>query len=166
MKKYTNNNFYNIINEVIKLEEFKKLKNINHHGISRYNHSIRVAYYTYIITKKLHLNYIEATKGAILHDFFTDDVEEYREIFKLRRHPNCALENASLIFKLTDIEKDIISKHMFPITFRPPKYLESWIVDIVDDISAIYEKSYVIKKELKASITFIFLIVINFIKMI
>ena len=164
MDKYNNNEFYKIINEIINLEEYKKLKEINHHGVSRYDHSLRVAYFTYLVTKKLHLNYKEATRGAILHDFFTDDVAEYREIFKLRRHPNCALKNASNIIDLTEMEKDIIKKHMFPITFSPPKYLEGWIVDIIDDISAIYEKGYVTKKELKASFTFIFLLFINFIR--
>ena len=154
-------------NELIKpylIDEFNELKNINHHGITRYNHSLRVAYYTYIITKFLGFNYEEATIAALLHDFFTDEVESELGIFKLRRHPKHALNNASKYFYLTDLQKDIISTHMFPITFTPPKYLESWVVDIVDDISAIYEKVFSLRKEISAATTFLFVLLMNYIK--
>ena len=155
--------FYNIIKPYIN-DEFNKLKDINHHGITRYEHSIRVAYYTYIVTKVLHFNYEEATVAALLHDFFTDEVDEELSIFKLRRHPKHALNNASKYFYLSDLQKDIITTHMFPITFTPPKYLESWIVDIIDDISAIYERAYSVRKELSAASTFLFIVIMNFIK--
>jgi uncharacterized protein len=155
--------FYNIIKPYIN-DEFNKLKDINHHGITRYEHSIRVAYYTYIVTKVLHFNYEEATVAALLHDFFTDEVDEELSIFKLRRHPKHALNNASKYFYLSDLQKDIITTHMFPITFTPPKYLESWIVDIIDDISAIYERVYSVRKELSAASTFLFIVIMNFIK--
>lgn len=154
-------------NELIKpyiIDEFNELKNINHHGITRYDHSIRVAYFTYLVTRFLHMNYEEATIAALLHDFFTDEVNEELGIFRLRRHPKHALNNASKYFCLSDLQKDIISTHMFPITFTPPKYLESWIVDIVDDISAIYEKGYSLRKELSAATTFLFIILMNYIR--
>lgn len=145
-------------------DEFKELKNINHHGITRYDHSVRVAYYTYLITKILHMNYEEATIAALLHDFFTDEVEDELSIFKLRRHPKCALNNAHKYFELTDLQIDIISTHMFPITFTPPKYLESWLVDIIDDVSAIYEKLYSVRRELSAATTFLFIVLMSYIK--
>ena len=163
-KYYNNEEFYIIIDEILNSLKFQKLKEIHHHGITRFDHCLRVSYFTYCITKKLHLHYREATKGALLHDFFTNEVESENGFFKLRRHPNCALLNATQLIKLGDIEKDIIKSHMFPITFTPPKYLESWIVDFVDDFSAIYERFIVTKKELKAAFTFLFLLFINFIK--
>ncbi len=156
--------FDNIISEIISNNEFNKLKNINHHGITRYDHSLRVAYFTYKITKILKLNYIEATTAALLHDFFIDEVENELGIFKLRRHPNYAFDNASKYFDLTKLQEDIIKTHMFPVTFTPPKYLESWIVDIVDDFSAIYEKTYTIKKELKAAFLFLAVLLISYMK--
>ena len=157
-------NFYDIVDQYIMHDEFKKLKNINHHGITRYDHSLRVAYYTYIVTRFLHLHYKEATKAAVLHDFFTDEVEEERSLFKLRRHPKYAVDNALKYFELNELEKDIISTHMFPVTFTPPKYLESWIVDIIDDICAVYEKVHCVRRELRAAFTFLFIVFINYIK--
>lgn len=156
--------FNNIISNVVNNDVFKSLQNINHHGITRYNHSMRVAYYTYRITKTLKLNFEEATEAALLHDFFINEVDCENKLFKLRRHPRYALENASKYFDLTELEKDIILTHMFPITFTPPKYLESWIVDIVDDVSAIYEKIYCIRKELNAACMFLFILLINYLK--
>ena len=38
--------------------EFMKLNNCIHHGISRLDHSYRVAYYSYKIMKFLKLNYV------------------------------------------------------------------------------------------------------------
>ena len=154
-------------NDIIKpylTDEFYELKSIEHHGITRYDHSIRVAYYTYLVTKVLHINYEEATVAALFHDFFTDEVEEEKSIFKLRRHPKYAIENASKYVDLTDIQEDIIKTHMFPITFTPPKYLESWIVDIIDDVSAVYEKAYSLRKEISAAMSFIFILVFYCIK--
>ena len=156
--------FYSLIDEYKNNSEFQKLKNVDHHGITRYKHSIRVAYFTYIITKLLHMNYEEATIAALLHDFFIDEVDNEMSIFKLRRHPKYAVKNASKYFYLSDLQKDIISTHMFPITFTPPKYLESWTVDIIDDVCAVYEKVYSIRKELTAAGTFLFIVLMNYIK--
>ncbi len=154
--------FDDIIKPVLDLEEFHELESIEHHGITRFNHSLRVAYYTYVVTKKLHLNYKEATVAALLHDFFTDEVDEENGVFRLRRHPSHAVKNASKYFDLSDLQVDIIEKHMFPVTFTPPKYMESWIVDVVDDIASIYERSHSIKKQLLAAGMFLFLVVMNF----
>ena len=48
-------------------------------------------------------------------------------------HPKVALDNAVKYFNLNNIEKDIIEKHMWPLTIRKvPKYKESVIVTMVD----------------------------------
>lgn len=165
MKKYNNTDFFEIIKPILKNKEFLKLKDIKHHGISRYDHCLRVAYFTYCVCKKLHLHYEEATTAALLHDFFIDEVKEEGKIAKLRKHPAYAVANAKKYFSITDLQEDIIKCHMFPITFTPPKYLESWIVDIVDDLSAIYEKGLSTKKELSAATTFLFILILQYIKM-
>ena len=82
----------------------------------------------------------------------------------LRRHPGYALENASKYYNLTELEKDIITTHMFPVTFTPPKYLESWIVDLIDDVAGIYERTYSIRKELQAATTFLMIFFLNFLR--
>ena len=162
--KYDNREFFEIIKPIINNEEFKKLKKIEHHGITRYDHSMRVAYYSYKVTKSIHLNYKEVTEAALLHDFFLDEMNNENNVKKILKHPNIALKNAKKYFSLTKKQEDIISKHMFPIGLRPPLYLESWIVDILDDVAAVYEKSKVTKSRLLAATTFLLLIAINFIR--
>ena len=158
------NEFKTIIEPILAIEEFQGLRRVIHHEGTRYDHSLRVAYGTYLITKKLHLNYKEATEAALLHDFFSDEVKEENGVDRLRKHPAIAVENASKYFLLTPLQKDIILTHMFPITFRPPKYLESWIVDIVDDIAAIYEKVIIKRKQISAASCFLFLLTLSYIR--
>ena len=165
MTRYKNNEFYQIIKRIIDRCHFDETKNIVHHGITRYEHSIRVAYYSYKITKALGLDYKETTEAALLHDFFTDEVNTKNQIAKLRQHPKHAVENAKKYFDISEKQEDIIKTHMFPVTFTPPKYLESWIVDIVDDVASIYERGKTMKKELKATTSFLCLLIINYIKM-
>lgn len=134
------NEFNNIIEDILKKEEFSQLKNELHHGVSRYNHCLRVAKGTYVVSKKFHLDYERATRGALLHDFFTDeDTKNYsaKETFKI--HPNIALENAKNYFDIDYKQENIIASHMFPVCKVRPKYIESWITSCVDKGVAIYE---------------------------
>lgn len=66
-------------------------------------------------------------------------------------HPRTALENASSIFTLNDMETDIILKHMWPLTFNFPRYKESYIVTFVDKYCALEESfnAYVKKVNLR-----------------
>ena len=55
-------------------------------------------------------------------------------------HPEAALRNASQICVLTEVEQDIIVKHMWPLTLRKvPKYRESFVVSSADKICALAE---------------------------
>ncbi len=164
MSKNNNIEFFKIIQPIINNEEFQKLKKIEHHGITRYNHCMRVAYYSYKVTKALHLDYKEVTEAALLHDFFFDEVDEENTLKQWGSHPKIALANAKKYFSLTAKQEDIISKHMFPVGLIPPLYLESWIVDFIDDISAVYERSKVTKSQIQAAMTFLLLIFVNFVR--
>ena len=165
MYKYKNREFNSLIQPIVENEEFLKTKNIKHHGLTRYDHSRRVAYFSYLVTKFLRLDYKETTEAALVHDFFTDEVKEKNGLARLRQHPTCAVENAKKYFELSDKQEDIIKTHMFPVTFTPPKYLESWIVDLVDDAASIYERATTMKDSIKTAASFIFVFIINYIKM-
>ena len=79
----------------------------------------------------------------------------------LRSHPTYALENAKKHFDLTEREEDIIKTHMFPVTFTPPKYLESWIVDVIDDISGVYERYKSSRNEFQTAVVFLVVIILK-----
>ena len=154
-KKYQLVEFFNIIDDIISNDTVKQMKNYRQHcNTSCYKHCMQVAYFTYITCKKLKLDYISATRAAMLHDLFLYDWrKKYRNIdisgLHAFVHPQIALKNASEIFELNDMEKDIILKHMWPVTFSLPRYRESYIVTIMDKYSACLETYLYLRNKLK-----------------
>ena len=125
-----------IVKDIFRNVEFKKLLNIEHHGISRMEHSIKISYYSYNIAKKLRLDYVSVARGALLHAFFLDGDERsgQRKFLDTFVHPKKALNTANANFDLNDMEKDIIVSHMFPIYKAVPRYRESVLVNLVDKV--------------------------------
>ena len=160
---YPDYEFNNLIMPIVSNSEYQKTKNVSHHGMTRYDHMVRVAYYSYKITKFCHLNYKSTAKAAVLHDFFLDDYTD-KKTKMLVNHPNIALENSSKYFDLNDLEQDIIKTHMFPIGKTPPRYLESWVVNIVDDFACLFERSYVIKENMSVAFSMVVLLFFAFVK--
>lgn len=154
-KKYQLLEFFNIIDDIISNDTVKQMKNYRQHcDTSCYKHCMQVAYFTYIACKKLKLDYISATRAAMLHDLFLYDWrKKYKNIdisgLHAFVHPQIALKNASEIFELNDLEKDIILKHMWPVTFSLPRYKESYIVTIMDKYSACLETYLYLQNKLK-----------------
>ncbi len=143
--------FNEIIAEIINDPNVLALKeHIQHQTTSRFDHCESVAFITYSICKRLGLDYISAARGAMLHDFYFYDWRnkhvEGQKRFHAMRHPNIALTNAEEVFDLNDLERDIIKKHMWPMTIVPPSYLESFIVTLVDKYCATAEFFKSLKK--------------------
>ena len=147
MKKMLNDMEYTkIVSSILNNQDFLKIKEIRHHDSNRFDHSLKVSYYSYKVAKALKLNYEEVARGGLLHDFFEDRTVNYDAIkdkFLLytTKHPMIALQNAESCFELTEKEKDMILCHMFPLDVRVPKYAESWIVNIVDTCISTFEFS-------------------------
>ncbi len=150
--------FLEIEKEIIESPKYQTLKNDYHHGLNRYIHISHVAKYTYYVSKILRLDYISATRGALLHDYFNEeDYLDKHGLEKPRIHPFLALNNSLKEFDLNIKEQNIIISHMYPIGLIKPLYLESWIVTFIDKIVATYEYiNYKFKD--KFVLEFIFLI--------
>jgi len=152
--------FESIAQELINTEKYQSLKSEDHHGLSRYDHSLRVAKNTYRLSKKLKLDYVSATRGALLHDYFTD--EDYRNTKGMKKysmHPVIALNNALREYELNPIEKNVIVSHMYPMSKTKPNCKESWLVTCVDKGVAIYE---CIRYKTKECLAFTSILIINF----
>lgn len=134
--------FDDIAKTIINTSKFNELKSESHHGLTRYIHVMRVSKYTYKISKFLHLDYVSATRAALLHDYFT--IEDFNGITGIKRgieHPNIAYDNALKDFELNKKEENAITAHMFPLGTTIPKYKESWVLTLVDKSIATYELS-------------------------
>lgn len=116
-------------------------KYIQHSDITCLSHSIVVSYYSYKVCRLLRFDSCSAARGGLLHDFFLYDWHLPSPEHKLHgfTHPSAALKNSNKYFKLNAIEKDIIVKHMWPLTIKLPRYKEAFIVCMVDKFCALME---------------------------
>lgn len=116
---------------------------MQHGNVSVYAHCINVAYMSLILAGYFHLNVNQCAivRGALLHDYFLYDWHITGETKRWHgfTHAKVALKNAMRDFELTDKEKDIIQKHMFPMNPALPKYKESIVVGVADKLCAIFE---------------------------
>lgn len=137
--------FFNIIADIANNETVKKMREYKQHcDTNCYTHCLHVAYYSYLVSRKLGLDYKSTARAAMLHDLFLYDWRiKYRDSrhygFHGFVHPKIALDNALELFELNDKEQDIIVKHMWPMTVILPKYKESYLVTVMDKYSAIKE---------------------------
>lgn len=155
--------YVDIVSDIINNEEFLKLKFYRHHDNTRLDHCLKVSYNAYKLAKKFNLDYKAAARAGLLHDFFYGDLRYINVIerkYMLNAHPYFAYYNASKIFKLNEKEKDMILSHMFPISYEVPRYKESILLDLVDDLEALKEVGIYIRDRLKHNINLL-LIMLN-----
>lgn len=163
-KNYTYE-FEEIIAPIVNNSTVKLMNNYKQHcDTSCFEHCKNVAFYSYLICKKLNLDYVSMARASMLHDLFLYDWRIKRvnkKGFHAFTHPRVALENALKLFDLNEKEKDIILKHMWPVTIKLPRYKESYIITLVDKYCAILEsleyaqKLYYYKKLYKYSLAVI-----------
>lgn len=132
------------IKEVVENEEVKKMTAFNHHSHTNcFKHSLHVAFYNYKICRFFGLDAKAAARAGMLHDLFLYDWHERKVRINNTlhgfSHPYTALHNANKNFELNDKEKDIIEKHMFPLTPRFPKYKETVIIILTDKFCSVCE---------------------------
>lgn len=144
MTKREEDYFLRILEEVTKETRILESKKFIQHGkTSVYEHSVQVAYESYQFAKEknLKVDTRRLIRGALLHDYFLYDWHNQLTPHRLHGffHPGIALRNAGRDVELTALEKDIIKKHMFPLTPVPPRHLESWIVCWVDKKCSVRE---------------------------
>ncbi len=154
MKDLSNNDkeFQMIIKELINNETVQEMKGYKqHYETSCFDHCYAAAYYCFLICKKYHLDYKSATRAAMLHDLFLYDWrvrQPGRKGHHAFTHGKIACENACKLFDLNEKEKDIIMKHMWPVTIQFPKSIEGFILTLVDKYCALSETFDVFQSKL------------------
>lgn len=132
--------------DILQSRNFRRTReHIQHGNMTVNNHCMNVARYSLALSQKLHINCNEKEliRGALLHDYFLYDWhdKDYIKPHNLHGfyHPGRALRNADKEYKLTEREKDIIRKHMWPLTVVPPMCREGWIVTMADKWCSLME---------------------------
>lgn len=148
-----------IVRDILENSEFQRLASFRHHDASILEHAKKVSFQAYRIAKMLRLDYRSAARGGLLHDFFLydwrcHDVPDLpKEKFHGFAHPAIALHNAEKHFALNDIERDIILRHMWPLTLMPPRFKESFVVTFADKAVSSQEAAVVFTAKVRERIT-------------
>lgn len=135
--------FNKVVNDVLNNSYMQMSRsNIQHGDVSVFAHCCAVAIICYVIAKKLKKFQINSlVRGALLHDFFLYDWHTVK-LQKLHgfHHPEIAKKNSIDIFEVNQLEQNIISSHMWPLTItKLPRYRESWLVCLVDKFCSLME---------------------------
>ena len=137
--------------DILKAEGFRNSEHSIQHGtVSVREHSIAVAECSLAICERLPVSFKERelVRGALLHDYFLYDWHDkevsFHNILRFYEmhgftHPTTALTNARKEFRLTKREEDIIKKHMWPLTIKPPVCREAWVVTLADKYCSLLE---------------------------
>ena len=134
--------------EVQRMREF-----IQHGDVTTYQHCKNVVLVSFWLNRRFHLGADETSLavGAFLHDFYLYDWHKRSSFRGLRRlfemhgfaHPGSACVNAERCFAITRKEQNIISSHMWPLTFRHvPTCREAVIVCLADKYCAVLESMF------------------------
>ena len=142
-KIYSNDEFIQMIDDLLNNDTVKQMKNFRqHYETSCFDHCLIASYYCYLYGKKFNLDYVSCARAAMLYDLFLYDwrkKQDDRKGLHAFTHPKTAYKNASKLFALNEKEKDIILKHMWPVTIALPKYKESYLLTLIDKYCALNE---------------------------
>ena len=133
-----------LVDELLASEAVRSMDAYIQHGTtSCLRHSINVSYLSYCYCRDRGWDAAAAARGGLLHDLFLYDWHTYRRSPGERlhgfEHPRKALANAERAFHLTDTERDIILRHMFPLTLTPPRTREAYAVVMFDKYCSLME---------------------------
>ena len=129
--------------DILANETFRSMENYIQHGDTTCrDHCVWVSYKSYLTCKKFKWDSRTVARAALLHDLFLYDWHDkaipWVEIHGFT-HPRKAYENARKEFALTHREKDLILKHMWPLTVVPPCYKETYVLMHFDRISSLHD---------------------------
>lgn len=150
LDKKVDKDYLELVDDLIDLKEVQYMKkNIQHSDITTFEHTLCVSYIAYKICKILGWNFKAAARAGLLHDLVYYDWHDPDPSHRFHgyRHPGFAVANAKEITELSDVEEDIIQRHMWPLTPTPPRFKESWVVTLVDKYCATKETMRKYKKQ-------------------
>ena len=151
---YNDKDYINIVKDILDNEMVQQMKQYRQHfNVSCFDHCLYVSYNLYLLCKKYKLDYVSAARAGLVHDLFLYDWrkrQEGRKGLHAYTHARTAYENAKTIFNLNKKEKDIILKHMWPVTLAFPRYKETFLMTYVDKYFAYSERK--IEEDYKESV--------------
>ncbi len=141
------------VRDILDHPVFQSMDRFLQHGSTTCKiHSIQVSYMTYCICRKRGFDYWQGARAGLLHDLFLYDwhthAKETGEHFHGYTHPRAAMNNAVRYFQVSEKEKDMILRHMWPLTLIPPKSPEGFVLLLADKYCSMAEVAAEMKNQL------------------
>lgn len=136
-KNKRNREFYDCIRDIVRHPAVLRMKKYAQHcDTDCYEHCLNVAYQNFCICQRLGLDARSAARGGMLHDLFLYDWRTHSRKTGDRlhaiTHPVAAYRNARKYFHLNPVEREVIAKHMWPLSVFPPRYPETYVICLTD----------------------------------
>lgn len=133
--------------DILQSHKFRRTReHVQHGNMTVREHCMNVTRKSLFLSERLHIpvRKREMIRGALLHDYFLYDWHKPDPLHPHRLHgffhPQRALRNAEREYVLTDVERNIICNHMWPLTLRSiPTCREAWIVTMADKWCSLLE---------------------------
>ena len=136
--------YLDCVRDILENPVFQSMDRFIQHGHTTCKeHCIQVSYLSFRICRKRGWDYRQAARAALLHDLFLYDwhthAKETGEYFHGYTHPRVAMNNADRHFDMTEKEKNMILRHMWPLTLIPPKSKEGFAIVYADKLCGLLE---------------------------
>lgn len=134
--------FLDCVSDLLVSEDVQKMCCFTQHGdTTTFDHCLMVSFSSFRFCRKFNLDYRAAARGGLLHDLFLYDWHDKKLRSNLHgfHHPSIALRNADSVFDLDDKEREIIKRHMWPLTVVPPKCREAYVICYFDKSCTVKE---------------------------
>ncbi len=137
--------------DILNSDIFKKSFMQEHHFCSSVGehqlHVARMSFFLAQLAEKagLAVEKEKLVKAALCHDL---GILGRDHRFKsgpdcIHSHPLNSVDEAKLLIEeIDDVICDTIATHMWPLTFRRPRYVEGYIITVADKISAVQETAF------------------------
>ena len=136
------NDFLACIGDLLETEQVQSMRTLPHHPrVNCYEHSVFVAYVAFRLGCRWNLDQRACARGGLLHDLYLYNSRDKSAHpgNQCLDHPGFALRNASALTRLSDLERNIILAHMWPLALHMPQSREAWTVSLADKLCATVE---------------------------
>jgi len=128
--------YIELTGDLLRHPDVQAMKTYNHHReVTTHFHSMYVSYTVMKMCEALHPSEErEIVRAALLHDFYLYEwYTEKHEEKHIWYHPKQSVKNIEARFgKLSDMQRNMILAHMFPMSYETPSSLGAWLLTAAD----------------------------------
>lgn len=140
------------VQDILDNKVFQSMDQFIQHGHTTCKeHCIQVSYIAFELCRNRGWDSRSAARAGLLHDLFLYDwhthARETGNHFHGLTHPRVAMNNAARYFQISEKEKNMILRHMWPLTPIPPKSKEGFVILYADKFCGVAEVASQMKKQ-------------------